>query len=197
MQKRNDPRICAVMPSVFWRCSVVCGVLAIALSSFATEPNHDLRVVIIRHGEKPLKGENLTCQGENRARKLPAVIHRKVGVPDFTYVPALTTGESTLHSRMFQTVTPLAIRDNLKINSTFAGSAHGQVVESIHGKSGTVLMVWNHTNIPKLAKQFGVASPPHWSDEDFDSIWIITYSGGIADLTIDREGISPEIACAE
>ena len=198
MKNCYDNRIVAILPSSLRQCWVVCGLFAIAVSSFATtEPIRDLRVIIIRHGEKPKKGENLTCQGDNRARQLPAVLHRKFGVPDFTYVPALSTGESTLHSRMFQTITPLAVRDNLKINSAFAGNAYGPIVESIRGRSGTVLMVWNHTNIPKLAKQFGVVSPPLWLDEDFDSIWVITYSGGAADLTIDHEDISPEVACVE
>jgi hypothetical protein len=49
----------------------------------------ELRVVIIRHGEKPKTGDNLSCQGENRALALAKVLKTKFGRPDFTYVPAM------------------------------------------------------------------------------------------------------------
>ena len=41
----------------------------------------NLKVVIIRHGEKPADkadgGDNLSCQGQNRALQLPAVLIKK------------------------------------------------------------------------------------------------------------------------
>jgi len=78
-----------------------------------------LRVVMIRHGEKPSKGDNLCPKGLSRALALPDVLDKKIGVPDFTYVPKLNTGDATSSARMFQTVTPFAVKHNLTINCSF------------------------------------------------------------------------------
>ena len=78
----------------------------------ASAQNKDLKLVFIRHGEKPLKGDNLTCQGLNRALLLPNFIFKRFGVPSYLFVPGLALGEATKHARMFQTITPLAIKYN-------------------------------------------------------------------------------------
>lgn len=178
------------LPSVVLVCFSLVGYAA-------ADPSSNLRIVIIRHGEKPKNGENLTCQGENRARQLPAVISKKFGKPDYTYVPALGLGPSTLHARMYQTVTPLAIRYDLEVNSGFAGNDFVGLSDSVLKRTGTVLMVWNHSYVMELAEHLGVQSPPIWSGKDFDGIWIITYPQGKAVLTLDREGLSPSYQCSD
>ena len=161
-----------------------------------TLPDQHLKVVIIRHGEKPATGDNLSCQGEGRALQIPAVIYKKFNKPDYLYVPALEADKSTSHSRMFQTATPIAIKYNLTINSKFDGKDYADVAKSILKKRGVVLMVWEHSAIPKLAEALGAVRPPKWGDLDFDSIWIITYAAGKASLTIDHEGIIPSTSCS-
>src|SRR5690348_18431569 len=106
------PYIRSVGPTIAVGFAVLVGLLASAPARSA-----DLQVVIIRHGEKPENGDNLSCRGQNRARALPAVLMRKFGKPDYTYVPSLKMGESTKHARMFQTVTPFAVQQNLTIDS--------------------------------------------------------------------------------
>ena len=159
----------------------------------------NLKVVIIRHGEKPADksdgGDNLSCQGQNRALQLPAVLIKKIGKPDYTYVPALKLDKSTTHSRMFQTVTPFAVKYGLTINSKYDESESNDVAKSVLKKSGTVLMVWEHSAIPDLATALGVNNPPKWKGADFDSMWIVTYVGGKAELTADQEGLSPLASC--
>ena len=154
------------------------------------------KVVIIRHGEKPTSGDNLSCQGENRALQLPAVLHRKFGKPDYTYVPALKLGESTNHARMFQTVVPLAVKYDLTLNSKFAESDVAGVAKDVLTHTGLVLMVWEHSQIPSLAAALGVSQPPPWKKGDFDSIWVISYAAGQASVTIEVEGITPSSRCA-
>jgi hypothetical protein len=53
------------------------------------------RIIIIRHGEKPDKGDNLSCKGLNRALQLPDVIYKKFGVPERIYTPTPDIGGST------------------------------------------------------------------------------------------------------
>lgn len=153
------------------------------------------KVVIIRHGEKPKDGDNLSCQGENRALQLPKVLHEKFKTPDYTYVPSLGLGKSTAHARMFQTVGPFAIKYNLVVNSKFDEKDYGGVAKNVMGKTGTVLMVWEHSAIPHLAQALGVDNPPSWDGRDFDSIWVITFAGGKASLSTGQEGITPSADC--
>lgn len=158
-------------------------------------PDDNLKVVIIRHGEKPKDGDNLSCQGENRALQLPAVIVQKFGTPSVVYVPALGNEKSTSHSRMFQTASPLAIKHNLTINTKFSAKDNDEIAHSVFKKTGTVLMVWQHSAIPDLADALGVKNPPAWEDADFDSIWVITYQDGKAELAQDKEGLNPSPSC--
>jgi hypothetical protein len=175
-----------------------CTLLLTSLSCLAIEqPSDGLKVVLIRHGEKQKTGENLTCQGENRARQLSAVLYNKFNAPSDIYVPALGSGIVTNHARMFQTISPFAIRYNLSINSKFSGTDYSSVAKSIFEKTGTVLLVWNHSSIPSLVARLGVNQPPRWADDDFDSIWIITYAHGKAALSIDKEGLSPPPDCMD
>jgi hypothetical protein len=154
-----------------------------------------LKVLILRHGEKPASGENLTCQGENRALRIPGTLYKKFGKIDYIYVPTVVSrGGKTLHSRMFQTATPIAIRNGLDINSQYSGTDADLVAQSVLGKKGTVLLVWNHSAIAKLAQSLG-ATAPTWKDEDFDSILVISYPKGKAVLANDAQEISPSPKC--
>lgn len=178
--------------------AVLTGI-AISATSFSCcagkAADKSLKVVIIRHGEKPEAGDNLSCQGENRALKLPAVLYQKFNKPDHTYIPALGLGKETSHARMFQTVTPFAAKYNLTINSKYGGNDYEDIAKSVLEKKGTVLMVWEHSAIPPLAKSLGVKNPPDWNDEDFDSIWIINYANGKAEMSMDKEEINPSSEC--
>jgi hypothetical protein len=155
------------------------------------------KIVIIRHGEKPDKGDNLTCQGLNRALKLVNVLHQKIGTPDYIYVPAINTGKSTSTARMYQTVIPFAVKYNLDINSKYEVKNAEELVSSVKKKSGTILLVWEHKAIQEILKTLGIENPPAWSDNDFDSMFIITFRQGKATLTKDRENITPKNSCPE
>jgi len=160
-----------------------------------------LTVVIIRHGEKNDATGNLSCKGLHRAMLLPPVINGKFRQLSGIYAPSISTGKSTAHARMFQTVTPLAIQDNLPINSKYDVSATAEIAHEVMKKTGVVLLVWEHENIPAIAAALGVKGDQlHWKDKDFDSIWVITYAsnkkGNLkAVLTEDKEGLNPPESC--
>jgi hypothetical protein len=178
---------------------VLAGIVAsiLSLPSIANPtPDNNLKVVIIRHGEKPETGDNLSCQGENRALKLPEVLHQKFNKPDYTYVPSLSLGDSTSYARMFQTVSPFAIKYDLTVNSQFDEKDGKNLADDVLKKTGTVLLVWEHSAIPLIVKKLGVENPPDWKGSDFDSIWIITYANGTATLSVDHEGLKPSPDCS-
>ena len=100
--------------------SIICLLLLSFLFGHAQSGSDSaLRIVFIRHAEKPEKGSNLSCRGLNRSYQLPAVIKSKFGVPDHIYVPSMKMGEKTSHARMFETAIPLAVKYNLAINSKY------------------------------------------------------------------------------
>ncbi len=156
----------------------------------------DLKIVFIRHGEKPPKGDNLTCEGLNRSLALPTVLYTKFGIPAYTYVPSMEQGSGTKHARMFQTVTPFAVRYNLSINSSLPEKDSTAIAKELLSRKGTVLVVWEHKAIPTIVRALGINDPTlNWSDDDFDSIWIVTFKGGSPVLSKDIENIQPATAC--
>jgi hypothetical protein len=160
-----------------------------------TKVSNDLNVVIIRHGEKPEKGDNLSCQGFNRALELANMLHQKIGMPSEIIVPALDSDEVTKHSRMFQTISPFAIKYNLAINSKYSSKNNEKIAKHVLKQTGTVLMVWDHSSIQDLAEKLGATHATQWDDDDFDSIWLITFADGEAQLAQDKEGLNPTPVC--
>lgn len=155
-----------------------------------------LKIIIIRHAEKPKKGDNLSCQGLNRSMQLPAVLHSRFGLPRAIYVPSMAPGDSTKHSRMFQTIVPFAAKYNLPICSKFHEDDTLALAREARSRQGTVLIVWEHSRIPAIARALGVTDPGlHWPSGDYDSIWIITYHNGVASFKRSKEGLRPSPAC--
>lgn len=156
----------------------------------------DLKIIFIRHAEKPVKGDNLTCQGINRSLKLPAVINAKFGVPANLFVPAIGLGEATKHSRMFQTIVPLAAKYNLTVNSSRQEKDSLGMAADLKSRTGITLVVWEHSNIVPIVRALGVKEPGlKWPDDDYDSIWVVTFKNGNATIAFDKENIHPSADC--
>lgn len=155
-----------------------------------------LKVILIRHAEKPRKGDNLTCQGVNRSMELTPVLYSRFGLPVAIYVPAMHFGDNTKHSRMFQTIVPFAAKYNLPISGKFHEDDTAELAREIREQKGTVFVVWEHSRLPAIAHSLGIQDPTlTWSDDDYDSIWIITWQGGVAHMERSSEGLHPSSAC--
>jgi hypothetical protein len=118
---------------------VLAGIVIFSLSfscSSGNAPDSRLKIVIIRHGEKPEIGDNLSCQGESRALQLPKVLYQKFNKPDYIYVPSLKLGKSITHARMFQMITPFAVKYNLTINGEFDSNDYANIAENGDGSDG-------------------------------------------------------------
>jgi hypothetical protein len=140
---------------------------------------NDLTIVIIRHGEKYAAGSNLNCKGLNRALHIPAVINKQFGRPLLIYVPTIKTGAVTSQDRMLQTATPLAVTDSVAINSQFDETNTSGLAGYLKTQNGLQLVVWEHTNIPKLGQALGLGKDSlSWKGSDFDTIWIVTFPNG-------------------
>jgi hypothetical protein len=193
------PEILLCLKLQFERMRSFITVLALILAwgciAQPMPPMDNLKIVIIRHGEKPEKGGNLTCRGLNRSLQLPKVIAAKFGVPDYTYVPTIKMADKTSHARMFETVIPMAVKYNLTINSAFDEKDVAGLAIDLRKKKGTVLVVWEHSGIASLAHELGVADQLTWPSDDFDSIWIINYNNGKLTFLKDKEDLTLSDDC--
>ena len=169
--------------------------LAFFCANHVIAQDKNLKLVFIRHAEKQDDGDNLNCQGLNRSMSLPAVLFKKFGKPDNIYVPALTMGEATKHTRMLQTISPFIIKYDINLNSAYDEKDYKNVGKALLNESGTVIIVWEHKNIPAILNYLGVRNYLDWPGNDFDSIQIVTFVNGNPVLTRDREGLHPAAGC--
>lgn len=169
--------------------------LLLCLATQLTAGAQSLKIVIIRHGEKQEKLENLNCAGLNRSLKLVNVLYKKIGVPNTIYVPSLGNGSKTTHSRMFQTISPFASVHNSSINSKYSGTDFDSIMKDLEKQQGTVLFVWDHDNIAGLVKALGIKGKLVWNGADYDSIWMVTGKKKNRVLQRDKEGIVPSKNC--
>jgi hypothetical protein len=160
-------------------------LLGLSFYSYAQmeKTTNDLTIVIIRHGEKYAKGSNLNCKGLNRAIHIPAVINQQfaqLGRPLMIFVPTIKTGAVTSEDRMFQTATPLAVNDSVPINSQYDETNTQGLADTLKKLNGFQVVVWEHSNIPKLGKALGLSKKDSlsWIGSDFDTIWIVTFPNG-------------------
>ena len=179
------------------RISLKLLIALLTLSSVSFAQSKSLKLVFIRHAEKPANGDNLSCQGLNRSLQLPAVLTRKFGKPTAIYVPALNLGKNTKRMRMLQTITPFAIKFNMAINSKYTEENAGSMGDALLKESGTVFIVWDHNSIQPMLKKLGVKKTGSldWADNDYDSMWIVTFASGKPVLSKDAEGIKPSAGC--
>jgi hypothetical protein len=168
-------------------------------------PEPPLRVVIIRHGEKPEVGDNLSCAGLNRALALPVVLDKVFSTPpNYTFVPEIGIGgKRTTRMRMLQTVMPYAVQHNLTIDTNYEVESTREFAKRLRRLRGSVLVVWEHHSIVEIARALGLKDAEEWNSDDFDSIWTITFAklGRVKDerpakakkpmLTITRQGLNP------
>ncbi|TSJ40889.1 histidine phosphatase family protein [Mucilaginibacter corticis] len=163
--------------------------------SICRKAQETLRVVLIRHAEKPLTGDNLSCAGFDRATRLASVIKNKFGVPSEIFAPAPATGRSTKNVRMLQTAWPMAVKYNLPINTRYTVEESDKLARTLQKRSGTVLVVWEHKELIAIAQALGVEGTLTWPANDYDTIWLITFKSGKPVLTIDHENIQPGAGC--
>lgn len=167
--------------------------LGIASSAWATPA----QVLIIRHGEKPATGNDLSPQGYQRAQAYvnyfqtnPAVLDYGTPVAIYAMKPAdpndpdYSDNSDTEDSsnRPIETVTPLAQALGLELHDQYTRKQIPALVNDIMSNPDydgrMVLICWEHKVINDIAAQFGVnPEPDKWSDDVYDQVWEINFSG--------------------
>jgi hypothetical protein len=165
----------------------------------AVWPASDNQVImIIRHAEKPKRsgtaqaitpeGEHckhsLTVAGWMRAGALAALFAPHGGEPptglhrpDAVYGPAYEPGRSV---RSVQTVTPLAARLGLDVDTRYAAGEEAYLADELRTRPGATLVAWKHSAISTLAERLGHVTPTppaRWPGARFDMVWTFTRDG--------------------
>lgn len=182
----------------FFKALLAVFIMMIAGGCFAqTNTSSGLqKVVIIRHAEKPDKGDNLSCKGFNRSLALISVLYNKFKLPDKIFVPEVGNGKTTNQLRMLETIAPFAIKYNLNIDTKFDVDDAKDAADKILKTNGYVLVVWQHDKIDNIVKALGAdIKGMKWGDDDYDSIWIVNFKNGKATLTVDKENLNPKDNC--
>ncbi len=175
-------------------CAVsLVSLLVVAAPSCAAETtgaNKSIEtLVFIRHGEKPKLGLGLlTCQGLNRALKLPAWFAANFPPPDFIFAPDPSVKATEIHGdgerydyvRPLLTIGPTAIRTGVPINTQLPFNDPGLLADTLmdtkyHG--ATVYVAWEHLNIVAFAeillnRLHNASKIPQWPNSDYDTVFV-------------------------
>lgn len=141
------------------------------------------QILLMRHGEKPNQGSELSPQGWDRAKALPTLFQNRpefqqFGAPAALYAMAPEKKGGSV--RAIQTLKFVSEKLNLSINSGFT---RDQVIElvidiknnkNLDGKM--IVICWEHTVLIDIAKELGVEQPLDWPSKQYDRIWTLTYS---------------------
>ncbi len=141
------------------------------------------QIIIIRHGEKPLKGNELSAQGFERSNALRFYFQYDPFVSDFgipKVIFASKPKKKNSSKRAIQTVTPYAEAFNIEINATFEADQIDELAHEIFTNSDydgqSILISWKHSVIDQLCAALGVDPiPPSYPGSHYDLVYKITY----------------------
>ena len=154
------------------------------------------KVMLIRHAEKPLgssrpygvtaegerEKESLTVRGWQRAGALAhlfAAAHgrlqdRPLARPQFLFASKPKRQNGSLRS--VETITPLADKLAIRINSDFTRSQTAEMLEEALACDGVVLICWQQEYLPEIANRIlgdETTAPQDWPDDCYDMVWVL------------------------
>jgi hypothetical protein len=180
--------------------------VVLVLAGFAQTPaqaqspsaSRPAQIILIRHAEKPTDPANphLSPAGVERAKQLVPFIKTDSAMARFGLPVAVFATETTKDDngqRTQETVAPLASALKLRVQTPYHGKDYAALAKLILSNPAyagkTVVICWNHEDIPQLAAALGVApAPPKWKASVFDAVYVISYRRGSTALAISRYG---------
>jgi len=172
-------------------------------------------IMIIRHAEKPGDSDtprgidadgkhdnhSLTVRGWTRAGALVQLFAPGTGTvrpglarPTAIFAAGGSEGEG---QRPRETVTPLAERLGLTVDTQYERGSEPALAKACVGRPGPTLICWQHGEIPAILAEFGhirPAPPAKWPGSRFDLVWVLTPSSDgwafsqVPQLLLDGDG---------
>ena len=150
------------------------------------------QIILIRHAEKPNnpKDPHLSKAGLERAERLVGFMTTNPVMIKFGSPVAIFATQTTKRGngqRTQETVAPLAKALKVPVQTPFLGKDYAELAKLILATPAyagkTVLVCWNHEELPQLASALGVVpEPPKWKGGTFDLVYVISYHAGKAEL---------------
>jgi broad specificity phosphatase PhoE len=157
-----------------------------------------VKIMIIRHAEKPdgdagvgpdgaADTESLTVRGWQRSGALvglfaPAGGHfasPSLATPQKIFASGI--GHHSNSNRPQQTVTPLAAKLGLTIDTSHLKEDEAALAQAAAVAGGNVLIAWEHERIPDIARAIvgdSAPIPQPWPDDRFDIVWVFDRDPG-------------------
>ena len=160
-----------------------------------------IKIMIVRHAEKPADSgkphgvdadgeqdkESLIVQGWQRAGALAVLFapsHGALQNPALVMPECLFASGIAHHSeskRPQETITPLAAKLGLTINTQAQKGQEGQVAALAMACGGFALIAWEHQDIPAIANAIlgdSTTAPQSWPGSRFDLVWVFDWDAG-------------------
>ncbi len=184
---------------MIWSTSAIILLSALPVPAPVQSPvPRPAQIILIRHAEKPDDPANphLSPAGVARASQLVSFITTDEAMNRFGPPVAIFATRTTRDGdgqRTQETVAPLARALKLPVQTPYHGkdfAALAKLILTSPAYSGkTVLICWNHAEIPQLAAALGVAPMPRkWKKQVFDRVYVISYRDDRPRLTVGRYG---------
>ena len=160
------------------------------------DQRHATKVMLIRHAEKPLNSarpygvtadgerekESLTVRGWQRAGALAHLFapsdgrfqDRSLARPQFLFASKPTKQNGS--RRSVETITPLAEKLAIRINSNFMKFEIADMLEEALTCNGVVLISWQHDYLPEIANSLlgdETTAPQGWPEDRYDVVWVL------------------------
>ncbi len=155
-------------------------------------------IMLIRHAEKPTgagsptgvtadgreSAGSLTVSGWTRAGALVGLFAPAHGEPPAGLVRPTVVWAADPRGdegqRPQQTVTPLAARLGVAVNTRFGKGQEADLATQLIASHGNALVAWQHQELPAIIAHLGQVTPmppPKWPGERYDLVWVFARNG--------------------
>lgn len=150
-----------------------------------------LKIIIIRHAEKPGEGgeppfgvseegrpdpRRLSPLGWQRAGALVAWFGRPSGDAIRTPATLFAPDPHGTSHRAHETLAPLGRFLRLPVHADLPVGEEAALARAVLAAAGPVLIAWEHKALPRLAKLLAgdaLRCPPEWPSDRFDLAWVL------------------------
>ncbi|WP_241622543.1 histidine phosphatase family protein [Rosenbergiella australiborealis] len=156
--------------------------------------------VFFRHAEKQMNfSGQLSCQGMNRALRLPKVLLSRFGEPDQLYASAPIEEKEGSSVRALATLMPTAIQISKDIILKYHANNTDGLINALkaRGNHQTIFIAWEHEHLVEAVKSLitttggDASSIPFIYPFDYDSIYVVKLDkvGHFKSFTLGKEGL--------
>ncbi len=141
------------------------------------------QILLMRHAEKPLFGNELSSQGWKRAMALPALFDNRVefsklGKPAALF--AMSPQRKRGSVRAIQTLKFVSEQFKIPIISSYTRNEVKSLAAEIRNDKALdgkmTIICWEHKVLAEFAAEFGAQDFLAWPKNQYDRIWALSYS---------------------